>query len=75
MRFVLVRPEGLEKLTFLKKRSFARKDGSLGETLERHLLHLNSRGFNTHNSKDLLPRKVVLLMTLRDSKVLEGDSS
>ena len=41
----------------------------------RDLLEVNSRGFNGNNAKELLPRKVALLMTLRDSKVLERDSS
>ena len=90
----------MKELNFWAKRSFARKDGSLGETLDlparsrsrlreapasagvgrsakagRHLLHVNSRGTNGNNAKALLPRKVALLLTLRNSKVLERDSS
>jgi hypothetical protein len=68
-------PGGVKKLNFWEKRSFARKDGSLGETLGRHLLHLNSKGFNSNNPEDLVPRKGALLMTSRDSKVLERDPS
>jgi hypothetical protein len=33
----------VKKIKLLEKRAFARKDGSLGETLERHLLYVNSR--------------------------------
>ena len=65
----------MKKLNFWGTRSIARKDGSLGKTLDRHLLYVNSRGFNGNNSKDLLPRKVALLTMFRDSKVLERDSS
>jgi hypothetical protein len=60
---------------FLGKSSFARKDGSLGKTSGRNLLHLSSSGFNGNNSEDLLPRQVALLMMFRNSEVLERDLS
>ena len=66
--------EGVKKLKFYEKWPFARQDGSLGETLERHLLRLNPRASNDNYSKRLLPKKVALIMMLRNSKVTERDS-
>jgi hypothetical protein len=60
--------EAVKKMNFSGKGSFARKNGSLGETSERHLSQVNSRGFNDNNFKHLLPRQV-FLMTLRDPEV------
>ena len=63
----------MKTLNSPEKRSFARKEGALEKTLERHLLYVNSRGHKGNNLKELLPRKGALTMTLRDSKVLERD--